>query len=84
MSKQAFIVLNADRTEVGEPHLQAGALQQETRLYEGDRCVCVLLVTFPQGSPEWERYAAKGRAVDGTPAPVRPGTIQSDAEQWPL
>lgn len=65
---KAFLMLQADRTEVGEIRDVAGALQQETRLYQGNDCVCVLLVTFPIGSPEWERWHA-GRTLDGMPAP---------------
>lgn len=63
---QAFIALTADRTEVGPLRQVAGALQQETRLYQGDQCVCKLLITFPPGSPEWERWSS-GRTLDGMP-----------------
>lgn len=56
--KQAFISLVAERIEHGPLRFTAGVLQQETRLFMGRDCVCVLLVTFPPGSPEWERAAA--------------------------
>jgi len=68
--KQAFIALTADRAEAGPIRQVAGAVQQETRLFQGDQCVCVLLVTFPPGSPEWERWHS-ARTLDAVPAPCR-------------
>ena len=50
---QAFISLAAERIEPGPLRWVGGVLQQETRLYMGEQCVCVLLVSFPPGSPEW-------------------------------
>lgn len=64
---KAFVMLTGDRTETGPVRLVGGALQQETRIYQGEQCACVLLVTFPEGSPEWERYQA-ARTLDGMPA----------------
>ena len=55
MTTQAFISLAADRVAPGPLVWVAGALQQRTELFMGDVCVCVLLVTFPVGSPEYER-----------------------------
>jgi hypothetical protein len=79
MTKQAFVMLTASRVEHGEIRQVAGALQQETRLYgDGEQCVCVLLVTYPAGSPEWERWAAAGRAVDGAPKGPQLNSISSD------
>jgi hypothetical protein len=77
MSKKAFVVITGSRQETGAPTIVGGSLQQETRVYEGDDCVCTVLVIFPAGSPEWERYHAGGRALDGMP-PVRNHSIQSD------
>jgi hypothetical protein len=76
MSK-AFVMLSADRVEHGEIREVAGALQQEHRLFQGGSCVCVLLVTFPPGSPEWERWSA-ARTLDGM-STVRADSIASDA-----
>ena len=76
MSK-AFVMLTAERVEAGEVHPVAGALQQETRLYQDGQCVCVLLVTFPPGSPEWMKWAS-ARTLDGLPT-VRSDSVQSDA-----
>ncbi|MGE4241746.1 hypothetical protein [Ramlibacter sp.] len=77
MSKNAFIMLRADRLEHSPVKQVAGAVQQETRLYEEGRCIAVLLVTFPPGSPEYERWSA-GRTLDGMTAP-RADSIESDA-----
>lgn len=66
MSK-AFVMLAADRVETGALREVHGALQQEVRLHQGGQCVCVLLVTYPAGSPEWERWMAS-RTLDGAPA----------------
>lgn len=65
MSK-AFVTLAAERVAVGPVKQVAGAVQQETRLFHGGECVCVLLVTFPPGSPEWMKWAA-ARTLDGMP-----------------
>lgn len=73
----AFVMLTADRVEPGPVQQVAGALQQETRIFQGEQCVCVLLVTYPPGSPEWERWAA-ARTLDSLPA-VRTESIRSDA-----
>jgi hypothetical protein len=74
---KAFVMLTADRVEPGPVAQVAGALQQETRLFENGQCVCVLLVTFPPGSPEWEKWQA-ARTLDSAPA-VRTDSIRSDA-----
>lgn len=74
---KAFVMITADRVDHGELRLVSGALQQETRLYEGDRCVCALLVTYPTGSPVWEQWVTS-RRLDGLPA-VRTDSIHSDA-----
>lgn len=57
MSK-AFVMLEADRLEVGAVVVTGTTVQQETRLYQGGQCVCVLLVTYPPGTPEWEKVMA--------------------------
>lgn len=75
--EKAFVMLTASRVEAGPINAIAGALQQETRLFQGDQCVCVILVTFPPGSPEWEKWNA-GRTLDAMPA-VRPDSVASDA-----
>ena len=74
--EKAFVMLTASRVDAGPVHQVAGALQQETRLYQGDECVCVILCTFPQGSPEWEKWNA-GRTLDTQPT-VRTDSVQSD------
>ncbi len=61
---QAFISLAAERIEPGPFCWVGGVLQQETRLYMGELCVCVLLVSFPPGSPEWLN-GQRLRALDG-------------------
>ncbi len=63
MTKQAVIVLQADRVVPGPITYFGGVLQQETRLFQGDECACVLLLTFPTGSPEWEKWHA-ARTLD--------------------
>ena len=68
----AFVTLTADRVQAGPVREVAGALQQETRLFMADDCVCVLLVTFPPGSPEWMRWAQR-RSLDGMPRGEKPG-----------
>ncbi len=68
MSK-AFVMLTAERVEAGPVREVAGALQQETRLFQGDQCVCVLLVTYPPDSPEWVKWAA-ARTLDGMNKPL--------------
>ena len=78
MSKNAFVMVTGSRMDVGPVQYIAGALQQEIRVFSGDQCVCVVLATFPAGSPEWEKYHAQGRALDGMP-PVRQDSVQSDA-----
>jgi hypothetical protein len=77
MSK-AFVMLTAERVEAGPINQVAGALQQETRLFQDGQCVCVLLVTFPPGSPEWVKWTA-ARTLDTEPT-VRTGSIQSDVQ----
>jgi hypothetical protein len=71
MSK-AFVMLTATRIQAGPISYVAGALQQETHLFDGDQCVCKLLVTFPAGSPQWEEYQ-RSRTLDGAP-PMQPDT----------
>lgn len=61
---KAFISLAADRIEPGPLRWVGDVLQQETRLFMGRDCVCVLLVSFPPGSPEWSKAQAL-RALDG-------------------
>lgn len=73
---KACLMLTASRVDVEPLNQIAGALQQVTRFYEGDQCTCVLLVTFPPGSPAWDQWMAS-RALDGMP-PMRPHSIQSD------
>jgi hypothetical protein len=63
---QAFVTLTADRLQVGEMTKVAGALQQETRLFQEGQCVCKLLVVFPPGSPEWMKWHAR-QTLDGAP-----------------
>jgi hypothetical protein len=63
---QAFVTLTADRIQAGQIRKVDGALQQETRLYQGTDCVCKLLVIFPPGSPEWMKWHAR-QALDGAP-----------------
>jgi hypothetical protein len=63
---KAFVTLAAERVVAGPVQEVAGAVQQETRLFQGGECVCVLLVTFPPGSPEWMKWAA-GRTLDSMP-----------------
>lgn len=63
---QAFVAVVADHVEPGPLRWVAGALQQETRLYMSGQCVCKLLVTFPEGSPEWLK-AQRIRTLDGMP-----------------
>lgn len=79
MTNKAFLMLNATRVEAGPVREVAGALQQESRLFDGDHCVCVLLVTFPPGSPAWESFHA-GRTLDSMPS-VRNDSICSDAQE---
>jgi hypothetical protein len=74
---KAFVVLTATRIQPGPISYVAGALQQETHLFDGDQCVCKLLVTFPAGSPQWEEYQRRGRALDGVPA-IRPEALPMD------
>jgi hypothetical protein len=73
---KAFVMLTASRVEPGEVKAIAGAVQQETRLYEGDQCVCVLLVTFPPGSPQYEQFH-RANTLDGAP---RLDSIGSDVQ----
>lgn len=68
---QAFISLAADRVVADAPQWVAGALQQRTQLFMEGKCVCVVLVTFPESSPEYER-AAGARLVKG----VLPGLAE--------
>ncbi len=75
--EKAFVMLTASRVDAGPVNQVAGALQQETRLYQGDQCVCVILCTFPPGSPEWEKWNA-ARTLD-TQSLVRTDSVQSDA-----
>jgi len=75
---KAFIALTADKVEAGALVHLDGVLQQQTRLFHGGQCVCVLLVTFPPGSPEWEKWM-RARTLDGMPV-VRVNSIQSDAQ----
>ncbi|WP_290906281.1 hypothetical protein [Aquabacterium sp.] len=67
---KAFISLTAERLKVGPLKEVAGALQQETRLFQGGECVCVLLVTYPAGSPEWMKWAAARTLDSSRGAPV--------------
>jgi len=67
MNRQMFVVLTASRVETGPVESVAGALQQETRMFDGEQCICVLLVTFPPGSPEWMKWTV-ARTLDGMPA----------------
>lgn len=62
--RQAFITLAAERVEAGPLQWVGDVLQQETRLFLHGQCVCVLLVSFPPGSPEWAK-AQRLRALDG-------------------
>lgn len=64
MTTQAFISLAAERIDPGPLRWVGGVLQQETRLYVSEQCVCVLLVSFPPGSPEWLK-GQRLRALDG-------------------
>lgn len=64
MTQQAFISLAAERIEPGPLRWVGDVLQQETRLFMHGQCVCVLLVSFPPGSPEWTK-ALSLRALDG-------------------
>ncbi len=68
---KAFVMLTAERVEAGPVREVAGALQQETRLFHGGQCVCVLLVTYPAGSPEWMKWAS-ARTLDGMNRPLDP------------
>lgn len=61
---RAFISLAAERIEAGPLRWEGDVLQQETRLFMHGQCVCVLLVSFPPGSPEWAK-AQRLRALDG-------------------
>lgn len=61
---RAFISLAAERIEAGPLRWVGDVLQQETRLFMHGQCVCVLLVSFPPGSPEWAK-AQRLRALDG-------------------
>lgn len=63
----AFVALVADRVEPGPLVWVAGALQQTTRLFMGGACVCTLLVSYPEGSPEYCK-AARVQTLDGMPA----------------
>jgi hypothetical protein len=67
----AFVTLTADRIQAGPMAKVAGALQQETRLYQGTDCVCVLLVIFPPGSPEWMKWHAR-QTLDTRPVVHEP------------
>lgn len=58
MNQQAFICLRADRIENGPVRFVAGAVQQETRLYLAGVPVCTVLVTFAEGSAEFEAAMA--------------------------
>lgn len=73
---KAFVMLSATHVDVGPMKEMTGAIQQETRLYDGEQCVCTLLVTYPAGSPEWEKHQ-RTRTLDGLSA-VRNDSIQSD------
>jgi hypothetical protein len=72
MANKAFVMLTASRVEAGPVRNVGGALQQETRLFDGDQCVCVLLVTFPPGSPEWIK-GNQIRTLDSQATPPREG-----------
>ena len=58
MSRQAFICLRADRLEAGPVRFVAGAVQQELRLYLAGEPTCTVLVTFAEGSEEFEAAMA--------------------------
>jgi hypothetical protein len=68
---KAFVTLMAERVVAGPIREVAGAVQQETKLFHDGQCVCVLLVTFPPGSPEWMKWAA-GRTLDSQPRGQEP------------
>jgi hypothetical protein len=85
---KAFVTLMAERVVAGPIKQVAGALQQETRLLQGGECVCVLLVTYPPGSPEWMKWAA-ARTLDSEPRtlgmdPGAPGPDLCSANQHPV
>lgn len=67
MTTKAFLMLQADRLEHGPVMVRGTSVQQETRLYQGDQCVCVLLVTYPPGTPAHEdALRAAALAEQGT------------------
>lgn len=86
MSK-AFVMLEADRVEIGAVVVTGTTVQQETRLYQNKQCVCVLLVTYPPGTPEWEKVMATMTEVfagdPGVPV-IRSHSVASDAVGGPL
>jgi hypothetical protein len=63
----AFVTLTADRIQAGQMKQVAGALQQETLLFQDGQCVCKLLVVYPPGSPEWMKWHAR-RTLDSQPS----------------
>ena len=63
---KAFIALTADQVEPGPLRWVAGALQQQTRMFMEGQLVCTLLVTYPEGSPQWQK-AARIATLDGMP-----------------
>lgn len=69
MGNKAFVMLEAERIEAGPVVVQGLLVQQETRLFQGTQCVCVLLVNYPQGSPTWEAAMA-GRETGGPGLPA--------------
>lgn len=73
---KAFVMLNADRVEMGELRELAGAVQQEIRLHMEGQCVCTLLVTYSSNSEEAQRFYAN-RTLDSMPA-MRSNSIVSE------
>lgn len=59
----------ADRAEPGVLCWVPGALQQTTRFFKDGICTCTLLVTYPEGSLEYQR-ARVVAALDGMPSHV--------------
>lgn len=55
MRTKAFLMLEADHVEHGPVMVNAGSVQQETRTFQDGKCCCVILLTYPPGSPTHEQ-----------------------------
>lgn len=85
MTTKAMMVLVCDRRVDGPVKVNAGTVQQETRLYQEDKCYCVLLTTYTPGSEIHNRAMAAFTAAFPDHHPddlrnVREWTLESDVQ----